>query len=112
MIIIYFNKFKGVTMKKILITLLFSLFFLTTNNIAYAKSCSSDFSCGTGSACVKEPFKTRGVCMKTTNSYGVRTYNAPSTSSIGSKTSGSCTFNTDCPTRYKCDRRYKECVKR
>ena len=44
MIIIYFNKFKGVIMKKVLIALLFSLFFLTTTNTVYAKSCSSDFS--------------------------------------------------------------------
>ena len=99
-------------MKKIIFSLILSVFFLANIQAVYAKSCSSDFSCGMGSACVKEPFKTRGVCMKTTNSYGVRTYDAPSTSSIGSKTSGSCTFNTDCPTRYKCDRRYKECVKR
>jgi len=99
-------------MKKVLIALLFSLFFLTTTNTVYAKSCSSDFSWGMGSACVKEPFKNRGVCMKTTNNYGVRTYNTPSTNSLGTKSSGSCSFNTECPIGFKCDRRYKECVKR
>ena len=50
--------------------------------------------------------------MQTTNNYGVRTYNSPSTNSLGTKTSGSCTFNTDCPIGFKCDRKYKECIKR
>ena len=50
--------------------------------------------------------------MKTTNNYGVRTYNTPSTNSLGTKSSGSCSFNTECPIGFKCDRRYKECVKR
>ena len=50
--------------------------------------------------------------LKTVNNYGVRTYNSPSTNSIGVKTSGSCTFNTDCSIGFKCDRKYKECVKR
>ena len=92
--------------------IIFSLLILIGTSSVYAKSCYSDFNCGMGAACVKEPFKNRGVCMKTTNNFGVRTYNAPSTNSLGTKTSGSCTFNTDCPIGFKCDRRYKECVKR
>jgi len=99
-------------MKKIMFSLILSVFFMSNIQTLYAKSCYSDFNCGMGGACVKEPFKNKGVCMKTTNSYGVRTYNAPSTNSLGTKSSGSCSFNTDCPIGFKCDRRYKECVKR
>lgn len=91
---------------------LFFLFIISYAGNSIAKSCTSDFSCGMGYQCVKEPFKMSGVCMKTVNNYGVQTYNSPSTNSVGVKTSGSCNFNTDCPVGFKCDRNYKECVKR
>ncbi len=95
---------------KIILASTFLFFSFTGNSIS--KSCSSDFSCGMGYTCVKQPFKMSGTCMKTVNNYGVRTYNSPSTNSIGVKTSGSCTFNTDCSIGFKCDRKYKECIKR
>ncbi len=87
-------------------------FFLIFTNQSFAKSCSSDFSCRMGEVCVKEPYKSRGVCMKSVNQYGTRVYNAPSTSSIGTRSSSDgCTFNTDCPIGFKCDRKLKYCVK-
>jgi len=94
------------------IILVSTFFIISFTSYSIAKSCSSDFSCGMGYTCVKQPFKMSGTCMKTVNNYGVRTYNSPSTNSIGVKTSGSCTFNTDCSIGFKCDRKYKECVKR
>ena len=78
-----------------------------------ALGCSSDFSCSMGESCVKAPFKTRGVCMKTVNEYGIKTYNSPSLGSVGPRMNDSgCSFSTDCPIGFKCDRRLKVCLKR
>lgn len=93
--------------------ILMSFFSLAFSGMAYAKSCSSDFSCGIGQTCVKAPYKTRGTCMKTVNQYGTQQYNMPSTRSVGPNMSGgSCKFSTDCPIGFKCDRRLKACIKR
>ena len=75
--------------------------------------CSSDFSCGMGRKCVKKPGQSFGICMAEVNRYGTKTYSSPSSSSIGirSYNSSDCTFNTDCPTGFRCDRKYKACVK-
>ena len=75
--------------------------------------CTSDFSCSFSEKCVKKPGRYYGICMTEVNRYGTKTYNGPSSSSIGirSYNSSSCTFNTDCPIGFKCDREYKVCVK-
>ena len=80
----------------------------------YAKSCSSDYSCGMGYTCVKDLYKSRGTCMKTVNRFGVQQFNSPSSSSIGIRgyNDAQCTFNTDCPIGFKCDRGSKVCIKR
>lgn len=92
---------------------LFTLVSLSLVVPAAAFACSSDYSCGVGYACVKEPYKTRGVCMKTVNEYGIQTFDLPRKRSIGPKMSGEgCTFVTDCPIGFKCDRDLEVCVKR
>jgi hypothetical protein len=76
-------------------------------------ACTSDYSCGLGYACVKEPYKVRGQCMETVDEYGIRTFDMPRDSSIGPKMSGEgCTFVTDCPIGFQCDRDLEVCVKR
>jgi hypothetical protein len=76
-------------------------------------SCYSDFDCGIGNKCVKQQFQSDGVCMKTVNEYGTQKYDMPKTNSVGPKMdSGSCSFDTDCPIGFRCDRKYKECIKR
>ncbi len=83
------------------------------SNESFARGCSSDFSCSFGEVCVKAPYKTRGECMTAVNKYGQKTYQRPSTNSIyAGDSGGQCTFNTDCPIGFKCDRRMKACVKR
>ena len=78
-----------------------------------ALACSSDFSCSIGETCVKAPFKTRGVCMETVDEYGTRTYNLPNLESVGPRMNDDgCSFFTDCPIGFKCDRRLKVCLKR
>jgi hypothetical protein len=49
-------------MHKLCLFILGSLFFVMPT-MTFA--CNSDYSCGVGYACVKEPYKTRGECMKT-----------------------------------------------
>jgi hypothetical protein len=82
----------------------------TTNSSA--SSCSSDYGCGYGQKCVKAPYESTGVCMKTVNQFGVQEYGTPDSSSIGVNTGNkSCNFDTDCPVGFKCDSKYKACVK-
>lgn len=78
-----------------------------------SSGCTSDFSCGVGSKCVKEPYKSRGVCMQSVDRYGTRQFTMPSSRSVGPRMGNSgCSFLTDCPIGFSCDRKYKVCVKR
>ena len=98
--------------KNILITLIVPIV-MAFSAPALAKSCSSDYSCNYGQSCVKEMFKSRGVCMTNVNEFGTKTYSAPKSSSLGYKSydDAQCTFDLDCPIGFDCDRRYKVCVK-
>lgn len=73
--------------------------------------CSSDFACGSGYSCIKAPFQSSGVCMKSVNAQGVPVYNTPKSDSIRINTQGQCRFDTDCPIGFKCDQTYNACVK-
>lgn len=77
-------------------------------------SCNSDFECGIGSHCVKPPMQSTGTCMKTVSEYGVQEYQLPRTESVLPNTNleGQCSFDADCPINFRCDSRYKVCVKR
>lgn len=70
----------------------------------FAKTCSSDFSCGVGYKCIKDLYKSTGICAKTVNHYGTPTYNMPSTDSVGPKMDDSdmCSFSTECSIGFKC----------
>ena len=76
--------------------------------------CTSDYNCGVGYKCVKAPLKNRGVCMKSVNEFGVKQFNMPDSNSVGPNLDldGQCTFDTDCPIGFKCDPKYKACIKR
>jgi len=76
--------------------------------------CSSDFDCGIGKKCVKAPLQTYGTCMKEVDEYGIPTLRMPSIDSVGPNMNmeGDCYYDTDCPIGFKCNRKYKVCVKR
>ncbi len=76
--------------------------------------CTSDYNCGVGYKCVKAPLKSRGVCMKSVDEFGVKQFNLPDSNSVGPNLDldGQCTFDTDCPIGFKCDPKYKACVKK
>jgi len=77
-----------------------------------SSDCLSDYGCGFGKKCVKEQYKSRGVCMKSVDEYGIQTYNAPSGDSVGVNLDEHCSFDTDCPFGFMCDSKYKTCLKR
>lgn len=74
--------------------------------------CLSDFNCGIGYKCVKEPFKTRGICMKTVDEYGIPQYNLPDLDSVYPRLKGDCDYDLDCPIGFYCHKKFKVCIKR
>ena len=89
-------------MKKFLVIVILS-------SIGFA--CYSDFDCGIGYKCVKAPFNTTRVCMKSVNQYGIQQFNMPTFNSMMPKTMGNCQFDMYCPIGFRCDPYYKECVR-
>lgn len=81
----------------------------TTSSVS--GGCSSDFSCGTGQACVKPMFQSTGVCLTKVDAVGTKQYGMPSLSSIGVRTKASCQVNTDCEVGFRCDTTLKSCVR-
>lgn len=73
--------------------------------------CWSDFDCGMGYICVKAPYQTRGVCMRSVDEFGVQQYDLPRLDSIFPKDDGDCNFDTDCPMGFHCDLTYKACIR-
>lgn len=73
-------------------------------------SCVSDYSCGVGYRCVKQPFSNQGTCMQAVDQYGLPTYNLPDPNSLTIPTQGQCEFSTDCPIGFRCDTTLKVCV--
>ena len=85
----------------------------SSSGLSSSSGCTSDFSCGIGSKCVKEPYDYKGVCMKSVDRYGIQKFTMPSSDSIGLRDNDSgCRFLTDCPIGFECDTNYKVCVKR
>lgn len=83
----------------------------STSSSHVTMGCSSDFSCGIGSSCVKARFSSNGVCMRTVDANGSRIYNSPSLESVGVRASEGCRFNSDCAIGFNCDNRLKVCIK-
>lgn len=75
------------------------------------EGCTSDYSCGTGYSCVKQPYRNSGVCMRSVDENGLRSYRAPSVESFGPNTNAQCSGSADCPTGFRCDLRYQACVR-
>jgi len=76
------------------------------------RSCFSDINCGIGSACIKKPNYSHGICMKKVDQYGRQDFTLDGQSRVGARVGeGQCNYLTDCPIGFKCDRTYKVCVK-
>ena len=69
-----------------------------------AKSCTSDFACGVGEACVKNQFESMGTCARTVDRNGVQTFTPPNSASVGPGNPDQCSFNTDCPAGFRCSK--------
>lgn len=81
---------------------------LTGTSAPQSEKCSSDYSCGIGSKCVKAPAQITGVCMKDVNQNSAKDPNSvlPNMSMEGCFAVGS-----GCPTGFHCDIKLKACVK-
>lgn len=71
--------------------------------VLVSNSCSSDYDCGSGRACVKGEMQMRGVCATTVNRYGTQTYEPPRPN-VGPGTRGDCRFDTDCTVGWRCEK--------
>ncbi|MDD2225990.1 MAG: hypothetical protein PHD42_02610 [Dysgonamonadaceae bacterium] len=93
-------------MRKVLAVLLFGLTSLF--------GCYSDFDCSMGERCVKKSFQSNGVCMEEVDEFGMKQYELPDPDSIGPNMDmdGQCSFDMDCPIGFRCDNKYKVCIKR
>jgi hypothetical protein len=69
---------------------------------ACVDGCTSDFGCAYGSKCVKGQYQMTGVCAQSVNEYGVRTYEPPSSDSVGPGDDGDCGIDTDCAIGFRC----------
>lgn len=98
-------------MEKKLFGIVLLIIFLVAPVYAWS-DCFSDFDCGIGYRCVKAPYETTGVCMKSVDEFGVQQYDLPRLDSAYPKYEGDCDFDTDCPIGFYCDRKYKTCIKR
>jgi hypothetical protein len=68
--------------------------------------CFSDAQCPYGSTCVRRLNKS--MCVKLTDEFGREQFNTYRSGSSAK----SCLSNVDCPTRFKCNRTFKICMKR
>ena len=80
--------------------------------VATGKTCSSDFECGIGWACIKPNFSTSGTCLRSVNEYGNQQYNLPRLDSVAPKMPSRHDCHLmDCPIGFRCDTATGACVK-
>jgi hypothetical protein len=65
------------------------------------KECNSDYVCGTGFICVKEPGRFQGVCDRRLNAYGAPSFDAPRLDSFGPGWR-QCFSIAECPVGFSC----------
>lgn len=68
----------------------------------HKNTCSNDYDCEYGSACVKEQYRAEGFCAKKVNAVGVPTFTPPDPSSTLPGGPGNCAWDTDCAPTFKC----------
>lgn len=79
------------------------LIFAAASYSSQGYSCTSDYSCSYGEACVKAQYAASGYCAKKVDSNGIQQYTPPSSKSIGIEMGDDmCSWNTDCPVGFKC----------
>jgi hypothetical protein len=75
----------------------------STPSTTISSSCTSDYQCGVGQICVKPQYSTTGTCAQSVNEFGVPSYAPPRPSSVGIG-HGNCSFDTDCPVTFRCEK--------
>ena len=85
----------------------------SSSNSYSSSSCSSDYSCSFGYKCIKAKYSSTGKCMKPVDKYGMSSATSSNKGNLGiNYDDGDCSYSTDCPIGFRCDRKYKVCVKK
>lgn len=84
------------------------------SSIAASGECSNDFQCGIGRTCVKENYRSSGVCARAVDDFGLPTYRMPRLDSVNVKLpeESDCQFDTDCPIGFRCYAAAGACLKK
>ena len=64
--------------------------------VAAVPECSSDFDCGYGNRCVKEPYKFTGQCAEVVNARGAKVIEPPRGRSISEMGHHECYYDHEC----------------
>ncbi|TYO96764.1 endonuclease YncB(thermonuclease family) [Geothermobacter ehrlichii] len=83
----------------------------TKRKISKAIKCRSDYTCRIGYMCMKKPYRSEGICVKRVDKYGIQSFDPPQADSVGPRLDEGCISSVDCPTGFRCDPFYKQCVK-
>lgn len=81
------------------------------DTVIIGEGCRSDFNCSYGERCVKPPMKSKGVCLKAVDSYGLPTLDGPSMESIYPRTDLGCISSAECPVGFRCNSQLKVCTR-
>jgi hypothetical protein len=73
-------------------------------DVYQSTGCTSDFGCRYGWKCLKDVGRNEGRCAQAVNATGTPTFTPPSTSSVGPGKGGDCSFTTDCPIGFRCEK--------
>ena len=75
--------------------------------------CFSDYGCRMGYKCIKAKYSSSGQCMKPVDKYGMSKPTTSNRRNVGiNYDDGDCLYSSDCPIGFRCDRKYKVCVKK
>lgn len=74
-----------------------------------ARECTSDFQCPNGYACVKKPYQSRGLCLRSVSEWGNTMYEKRIDSVYPGQPA--CDFHADCPVGFTCDVKLRQCVR-
>ena len=78
-------------------------------------TCMSDYQCPIGQACLKQHYRSDGICVRKVNSYGVQSYTPPGPASVSPNLPSNhfdCSISGFvCPAAFRCDYNTGACIR-